>query len=75
LGVISTNGEGAVKATDVTGYDGTDAKTEGCVVVNSMAEVTAEHITAMNEAIASLGHSSRWVAGENGGAPTITSAE
>ena len=75
LGVISTNGEGAVKATNVTGYDSEQAKTEGCVVVNSMAEVTAEHIAAMNEAIASLGHSSRWVAGENGGAPTITSAE
>lgn len=75
LGVISTNGEGAVKATNVTGYDAPTAKTEGCVVVNSMAEVTAEHIATMNVAIASLGHSSRWVAGENGGAPTITSAE
>ena len=75
LGVISTNGEGAVKATNVTGYDAPTAKTEGCVVVNSMAEVTAEHIATMNEAIASLGHSSRWVAGENGGDPTITSAE
>ena len=75
LGVISTNGEGAVKATDVAGSNVSNAKAEGCVVVNSMADVTAEHIATMNDAIAAMGYSHRWVAGENGEAPSFTSAE
>ena len=75
LGVISTNGEGAVKATDVAGSNVATAKAEGCVVVNSMADVTAEHIATMNDAIAAMGYSHRWVAGENGEAPSFTSAE
>ena len=75
LGVISTSGEGANKATNCAGYNARDAKAEGCVVVNSMADVTAEHIATMNDAIAAMGYSHRWVAGENGEAPSFTSAE
>ena len=75
LGVVSTSGEGANKATNCAGYNAQDAKAEGCVVVNSMADVTAEHIATMNDAIAAMGYSHRWVAGENGEAPSFTSAE
>ena len=75
LGVVSTSGEGALKATNCAGYNSKDAKVEGCVVVNSMADVTAEHIATMNDAIAAMGYSHRWVAGENGEAPSFTSAE
>ena len=75
LGVVSTSGEGANKATNCAGYNAQNAKTDGCVVVNSMADVTAEHIATMNDAIAALGYSHRWVAGENGEAPSFTSAE
>ena len=75
LGVVSTSGEGAIKATNATGYNSRDAKVEGCVVVNSMADVTTEHIATMNNAIAAMGYSHRWVAGENGEAPSFTSAE
>ena len=75
LGVVSTSGEGANKATNCAGYNAPNSKTDGCVVVNSMADVTAEHIATMNDAIAALGYSHRWVAGENGEAPSFTSAE
>lgn len=75
LGVVSTSGEGTIKASECVGEDINKGKTTGCVIVNSMSEVTAEHIATMNETIAALGYSYRWVEGKDGGAPRLTSAE